>query len=104
MVFQHKYKAVETVKILTRPSYLRSLKRFSFTEISEINASLALLREAMGKPHIHSGLSIRKLGRSIFEIRAGLETRILFARESGDIVLVFAGNPKQVRTWVKENV
>jgi hypothetical protein len=95
---------VEAVKILTRPSYFRSLKKFSVTEISEINASIAMLREAMGKPHVHSGLSVRKLRRAIFEIRAGLETRILFARESGDIVLVFAGNHNQVRAWLKENV
>ena len=92
------------MNILTRPSYLRSLKKFSAGENAEINAAIHLLPQAMGKPHVHSGLSIRKLGRSIFEIRAGLETRILFARESGDIVLVFAGNHNQVRTWLKENV
>ncbi len=63
MVFQHKYKAVETVKILTRPSYLRSLKKFSLGELSEINRSIALLHEATGKPHVHCGLSIRKLRR-----------------------------------------
>lgn len=58
----------------------------------------------MGKPHVHSGLSIRKLRPAIFEIRVGLDTRILFARESGDIVLVFAGSHNQVRAWLKENV
>ena len=47
---------------------------------------------------------IRKLRRSIFEIRAGLKTRVLFARESGDIVLLFAGNHDQVRAWLKENL
>ncbi len=41
---------------------------------------------------------------AIFEIRAGLETPTLFARESGEIVLVFAGNHNQVWTWLKENV
>ena len=66
--------------------------------------SIGLLPEAMGKPHVHSGLSIRKLRRAIFEMRAGLQIRILFARESGDIVLVFAGDHGQVRAWLKENV
>jgi hypothetical protein len=57
----------------------------------------------MGSPHIHSGLSIRKLRPAIFEFRAGLKTRVLFARDSGDIVLVFAGDHDQVRAWLKEN-
>ena len=95
---------MEAVRILTRPSYLRSLKKFDGRELAEINAAIALLPEAMGKPHIHSGLSIRKLGRTTFEIRAGLQTRVLFARESGDIVLVFAGDHDEVRAWLKENL
>ena len=95
---------MESVNILTRPSYLRSLKKFSESEITEINSAIALLPEAMGKPHVHSGLGIRKLGKAMFEIRAGLQTRVLFARESGDLVLVFAGNHNQVHAWLKENV
>ena len=91
------------MKIFTRPSYLRSLTKFSDQEILEINAAIAALPQAIGKPHAHSGLSIRKLRPAIFEIRAGLQTRVLFARESGDIVLVFAGNHNQVRAWLKEN-
>jgi len=95
---------VEAVNNLTRSSYVRSVKKFSSSEITEINAAIALLVQTMGKPHVHYGLSIRKLRRSIFEIRAGLETRVLFARESGDIVLLFAGNYDQVRAWLKENL
>ncbi len=92
------------MSIFTRPSYLRSLKRFSDGDIAEINAAIGRLSEVIGKPHIHSGLSIRKLRPAIFEIRAGLQIRILFARESGDIVLMFAGDHNQVRAWLKENV
>ena len=95
---------MEAVKILVRPSYLRSLKKLSTSEIAEINAAIALLPESMGKPHIHSGLSVRKLRRAIFEFRTGLEIRALFARESGDIVLVFVGSHDQVRSWLKENL
>jgi len=92
------------MKILTRPSYLRSLKNFSSKEITEINSAIARLPEALGKPHLHQGLSVRKLRRAIFEVRAGLHTRILFVQESGDIVLAFAGDHNQVRAWLKENL
>jgi hypothetical protein len=92
------------VNILTRPSYLRSLKNFSETKVLEINTSIARLSESLGRPHLHTGLSIRKLRPSVFELRVGLETRVLFVRDSTDIVLVFAGNHTQVRGWLKENV
>jgi hypothetical protein len=74
------------MKILTRPSYSRALKKLSASEITEINIAIGRLAEAMGKPHVDSGLSIRKLRPALFEIRAGLQIRVLFARESGDIV------------------
>ncbi len=91
------------MNILVRPSYIRSLKKFSDQDLAEISIAIAKLPEAVGKPHVHTGLSIRKLRPAIFEIRAGLQVRILFARESGDIVLVLAGNHNEVRTWLKEN-
>ena len=56
-----------------------------------------------GTPRVHSGLSIRKLRPAIFEIRPGLQKRVLFARDSGDLVLVFAGDHNQVRAWLKES-
>ena len=90
--------------ILSRPSYRRSLKKFSDHKIAEINIAIARLPEAMGRPHLHSGLSIRRLRRAIFEVRAGLQIRVLFALESGDIVLLFAGDHDEVRAWLKENV
>ena len=76
----------------------------SFSQPSSICAAIARLPDAMGKPHVHAGLGIRKLRKAMFEVRAGLQTRVLFARESGDLVLVFAGSHSQVRTWLKENV
>jgi mRNA-degrading endonuclease RelE of RelBE toxin-antitoxin system len=91
------------VKILVRPSYVRSLKKFSTEEIAGINEAVSRLSDSVGHPHTHSGLSIRKLRKAIFEIRAGLDIRILFARESGDIVLVLAGDHNDVRAWVKAN-
>lgn len=91
------------MNILTRPSYRRSLTKFSDREIAEINVAIARLPDTIGHPHVHSGLSIRRLRHALFEIRAGLRIRILFARESGDIVLIFVGNHDEVGAWLKEN-
>jgi len=91
------------MNIFSRPFYRRALKHLSAEELILINNAIARLAEAMGKPHVHSGLSIRKLLPAIFEMRVGLQTRVLFARESGDLVLVFVGDHAQVRAWLKEN-
>jgi hypothetical protein len=92
------------MNLLTRPAYRRSLKKYSRAQLAEINVSIARLPHALGSPHVHSGLSIRKLRPAIFELRAGLQVRILFAREGGDLVLMFAGNHDEVRAWLKENI
>jgi hypothetical protein len=95
---------VEAVNILTRPSYRRSIKRFSRNEPAEINAAIARLPEGLRNPHVHAGLGIRKLRPSLFEIRAGLDVRVLLLRESHDYILGFAGNHDEIRAWLKANV
>ena len=92
------------MNVLCRPSYFRSLKNLSGKQLTEINTAIGRLPEAMGKPHIHSGLSIRKLRPAIFELRASIEIRVLFGIESGDVVLIFAGNHDEVRVWLKRHV
>jgi hypothetical protein len=47
------------------------------------------LQDAFGQPHIHSGLSIRKLRGKTFECRANLRLRYLF-QDRPDCLYVFA--------------
>ena len=78
------------MNLLTRPACRRSLKKHSPAEIAEINAAIVRLPQVLASPHVPSGLSVRKLRPAIFELRAGLQVRVLFAREGGDLVLMFA--------------
>ena len=90
-------------QILAHPSYLRSIRKYSEAEITDIKAAVVQLPDVFGKPHIHAGLGIRKIGRRLFELRAGLIVRVLFTREGGDFVLVFAGNHDQIAAWLRGN-
>ena len=47
---------------------------------SDEHAETALLdlAETFGRPHIHSGIGIRKLGKHLFECRGNRDFRILF--------------------------
>jgi hypothetical protein len=49
----------------------------------EVSETLKLVLEGFGKPHVHTGLSIRKLGRRIYECRTGLAWRLIFVAEKG---------------------
>ena len=65
-------------------------------------AMLALPR-AIGKPHLHQGLGIRKLHTSgIWEARIGLGLRLVFAMERERITLERIGTHEDVRRFLRE--
>lgn len=65
------------------------------------DAVLALPR-AMGDPHAHGGIGLRKLHRSgIWEIRAGLGLRIVFGLEANTAKLLLVGTHDEVRKFLK---
>ena len=59
------------------------------------------LPKAMGTPHGHSGLGIRKLHSSgIFEARVGLGLRVIFALRGDQAILVRVGSHEDVRKYL----
>jgi mRNA-degrading endonuclease YafQ of YafQ-DinJ toxin-antitoxin module len=63
--------------------------------------TLNALREGFGKPHIHSGLSIRKLARRLYECRTGLDLRLVFEARKGTLTFDFAGSHDEVWAYLK---
>ena len=59
------------------------------------------MSEAFGKPHLHSGLGIRRLKKDYFEFRAGRDTRVMFKLEGSTATLVMAGNHDEARRFLK---
>ena len=54
-----------------------------------------------GKPHLHSGQSIRRLRQNYFECRVGLDIRLAFRIERGRMIFVAAGNHDEIRKLIK---
>jgi hypothetical protein len=56
-----------------------------------------------GKPHLHGGIGIRRLTKSIFECRVGLEQRLafLFIATPPELVFFFLGNHDEVQKMIK---
>jgi mRNA-degrading endonuclease YafQ of YafQ-DinJ toxin-antitoxin module len=68
----------------------------------EVGKAIDLLQLSLGHPHQYTGLSIRKLVRNYFEMRAGLGLRLIFKVESDLIVFAFAGTHDEVRRFLKQ--
>lgn len=88
--------------ILETPDFRRAFNKLEDEERSRIAEALAILPTLFGRPHVHSGLSIRPFGR-FFEFRVGRQLRVLFLFNRDDYVLVTAGDHDAVRAFVKEN-
>jgi hypothetical protein len=63
--------------------------------------AVAELVESFGRPHIHSGLGIRKLRHKLFECRIGIDLRLLFQDRENDLYLTFLGSHDEVLKEVK---
>ena len=67
----------------------------------EVSAALKLVIEGFGNPHAHSGLSIRKLGKSLYECRTGLAWRLVFEAQKGVLTFDFAGDHDEVQNYIR---
>lgn len=60
------------------------------------------LPKALGQPHLHTGLGLRKVHPSgIWEGRVGLGLRIVFGIEAATLTLVRAGTHAEVRRYLR---
>lgn len=64
---------------------------------------LLSLPRALGEPHLHSGLGIRKLHRSgIWEARVGLGLRLVFTIEHDLLTLVRVGTHEEIQRYLRD--
>ena len=67
----------------------------------EIGKAIDALQESLGHPHRHAGLDIRKLVRNYFEMRVGLDLRLIFKTEPDRIIFTFAGTHDEIQQFLK---
>lgn len=68
---------------------------------SECVLALTDLVEVFGKPHIHSGLGIRKIGRKTFECRGNIDLRFAFEDREHGLFVTFLGNHDELRKLIR---
>lgn len=87
--------------VLFSPRFHAALKHVSEADFARVEAALQVIPDCFGHPHTHSGISIRRLRKNIFECRAGLKLRLLF-RQNGEYLEFFlAGNHDDVRRVIQ---
>jgi len=69
----------------------------------EIGDAINRVLAAWGHPHVHSGIGIRRLTKSIFECRVGLENRLafVFVVTPPELVFFFLGNHDEIRKLIR---
>ena len=67
----------------------------------EVSATLRLIVEGFGKPHAHTGLAIRKLGKHLYECRTSLAWRLVFEASKGTLTFDFAGDHDEVQNYLR---
>ncbi len=88
--------------VLLTPRFHAALKNLNVAEISRVEEALQVMPDCFGHPHIHAGISIRRLRKNIYECRAGLKIRLLFREKAGALEFFFAGNHDDVRRIIRE--
>ena len=83
------------------PGVLRRLSRVPREQRIECLLALCELAETFGSPHVHSGLSIRKLSKRTFEFRGNIDLRFLFHNRPNDLYVSFLGDHDEVRAALK---
>jgi mRNA-degrading endonuclease RelE of RelBE toxin-antitoxin system len=86
--------------VLLSPRFLAALKKISDADVARVEEALRVLSDCFGQPHLHAGISIRRLRKNIFECRVGLKVRILFRASAQTLDIFFVGNHDEVRRLI----
>jgi mRNA-degrading endonuclease RelE of RelBE toxin-antitoxin system len=83
------------------PGLLKDLKALTATERREIGARITEAQAAIGQPHRHLGLGLRKLRDDFYEIRLGLKRRLIFQDTAEALVFEFLGTHDEARRFLR---
>jgi mRNA-degrading endonuclease YafQ of YafQ-DinJ toxin-antitoxin module len=91
------------MKVLLTERFQRDVTDLDGDQRRALFDAILALPRALGDPHAHAGLGIRKLHRSgIWEARVGLGLRMVFALQPDQLALVRVGSHDDIRRFLKQ--
>ncbi|MDO8748994.1 MAG: hypothetical protein Q7J72_07785 [Candidatus Omnitrophota bacterium] len=92
------------MQVLYFNSFLRVFKKLPGPRQTQINNVIAGLVYCLeNKTVVSSGIGLKKLSLRLWEVRAGIDLRVVFSIDSDALSLVFAGNHDEIRKYLKHN-
>lgn len=90
------------MRIALAAQFRRNIEDLSQEQRLAVSRVVDALPTALGKPHLHAGLGLRKLHASgIWEGRVGLGLRLVFALKMDLVTLTRVGAHEEVRRYLK---
>ena len=82
---------------------LEAIRSRTKAERQEIGDAINRVLESWGRPHVHSGIGIRRLTKTIFECRVGLDDRLafVFIATPAELVFFFIGNHDEIQKLIR---
>jgi hypothetical protein len=91
------------VRVALTERFQRAVRGLDARQRAALFEAILSLPRALGAPHSHAGLGLRKLHASgIWEARVGLGLRVVFALEPNLLSLVSVGSHDDVRRLLRE--
>lgn len=91
------------MKVALTERFQRAVRALDARQRAALFEAILSLPRALGDPHAHAGLGVRKLHASgIWEARVGLGLRVVFALEPHLLSLVYVGSHEDVRRLLRE--
>lgn len=91
------------MKLALTERFQRAVRDLDDPKRTAVFDSILALPKAIGDPHAHAGLGIRKLHASgIWEARVGLGLRLVFTQERSLLTLVLVGTHDDVRRFLQD--
>ncbi len=67
----------------------------------EVFAAMNAAAASWGRPHLHGGVSIRRLQPGVHECRCGKQVRLVFSRVGDALLFDFAGSHDEVQAYLR---
>ncbi len=91
------------MRVVLGEAFQRDVRGLSDTHRLAVFDVMLSLPRALGDPHAHAGLGVRKLHPSgILEARVGLGLRLVFAIDAERVTFIRVGTHDEIRRYLRQ--
>lgn len=83
---------------------LEKIRGLGKRERKDLGEAMNRVVAGWGQPHVHAGIGIRRLTRTIYECRVGLDDRLafVFIATPPELVFFFLGNHDEIKRLIRK--